>query len=139
MRIRTAYDTPARLGMVRRRFERWRATRTGLSRIPANLWAAAVKAAGRYGLNPTAQALGLDYSALKKRVAAAGSEPASGNGSEGQAVATFVELAPPVSSGVSECILELENAAGAKMRVHLKGVAAPDLAALSRSFWDPRT
>ena len=135
MRIRTAYDAPARLGAVRRRFERWRETRTGCSRIPANLWAAAVKAAGRYGLNPTAQTLGLDYNALKRRVAAAGGEQASGSGSEGQAVATFVELAPPVSSGVTECILELENAGGAKMRIHLKGVAAPDLAALSRSLW----
>ena len=53
----------------------------------------------------------------------------------GQAVATFVELAPPVSSGAAECILELENAGGAKMRIHLKGVVTPDLVALSRSFW----
>jgi hypothetical protein len=35
--------------------------------------------------------------------------------------------------------LELENAAGAKMRIHLKNVATPDLAALSRSFWNPVT
>jgi hypothetical protein len=32
--------------------------------------------------------------------------------------------------------MELENAAGAKMRVHLKGMASPDLAALSQSFWN---
>jgi hypothetical protein len=31
--------------------------------------------------------------------------------------------------------LELEDAGGAKMRVHLKGVEAPDITALSRSFW----
>ena len=53
----------------------------------------------------------------------------------------FVELAlrrhglPAV--GHCECTLELENAGGAKMRVHLKGIATPDLAALSRSFWNP--
>ena len=138
MRTRTAYDRPTRLGVVRRRFEHWRATRTGCSRIPANLWASAVKAAGRYGLCPTAQALGLDYNALKKHVAAAGglyNRPASDGGSEGQAVATFVELAGPSAGGVAECIVELENACGAKMRIHLKGVASPDLAALSRSFW----
>jgi len=35
---------------VRRRFERWRATRAGHSRIPANLWSAVVRAAGKYGL-----------------------------------------------------------------------------------------
>ena len=136
MRTRTTSDPPARLGAVRRRFERWRATRTGLARIPAKLWAAAVKAAGRYGLSPTAQALGLDYNMLKRRVAAADGEPAPGNESEGQAAATFVEWAPPVPNGMIECILELENAAGAKMRIHLKGIAAPDLPALSRSFWD---
>lgn len=97
-----------------------------------------MKAAGRYGLNPTAQTLGLDYNALKRHVAATDAEPVSGNGSEGRAVATFVALAPPVSHGVTECLLELENAAGAKMRIHLKGVAAPDLATLSRSLWGSR-
>ena len=49
--------------------------------------------------------------------------------------ATFLELPAPVWSGCGECTLELENAGGAKMRVHLKGVEAPDLAALARSFW----
>jgi hypothetical protein len=32
-------------------------------------------------------------------------------------------------------MLELEDAGGAKLRVHLKGFEAPDLAALSGSFW----
>ena len=49
----------------------------------------------------------------------------------------FWELPLPASAGDCECTLELEDAAGAKMRVHLKGVATPDLAALSRSFWNP--
>jgi hypothetical protein len=53
----------------------------------------------------------------------------------GQAAATFLELAPAASGGSRECILELEDPGGAKMRVHVKGVEAPDLAALSRSFW----
>jgi hypothetical protein len=55
--------------------------------------------------------------------------------------ATFIELPPPVSvdsgkggSGSCECTLELEDAGGAKLRVHLQGIAAPDLAALCRSF-----
>jgi len=107
-----------------------------------------VKAAGQYGLAKTARALRLDYYALKKRVEAAGSRRVFGGkvasrsisdrealSADGQAVATFLELAPPMSGGVCECILELEDPGGAKMRVHLKGVEAPDLAALSRSFW----
>jgi hypothetical protein len=39
-----------------------------------------------------------------------------------------------ITSG--ECVLEVENTDGAKMRMHLKGVAMPDLTALSRSFWN---
>jgi hypothetical protein len=31
--------------------------------------------------------------------------------------------------------LELENASGAKMRIHLQGPETPDLASLSQSFW----
>jgi hypothetical protein len=120
---------PARLEGLRLRFDRWRRTRKGRSRIPETLWTSAVRAAGKYGLNPTAQALRLDYYGLKKRVEAAGNPPDCG------AVATFVELAPPAGGSARECILELEDPGGAKMRVHLKGVDAPDLAALSQSFW----
>jgi hypothetical protein len=94
-----------------------------------------VRAAGKYGLNPTARELRLDYYALKKRVEQASSATPPKEG----AVTTFVELAPPVSGNSRECILELEDPGGAKMRVHLKGVEAPDLAALSRSFWGVET
>ena len=159
MGTRKTGNLPARLEGMRRRFERGRRTRKGRSRIPEALWTAAVKAAGKYGLHRTAQALRLDYYALKKRVEAAGSrrvsggkvashpisdrEALSGNGpftaiapvKGRQAVAAFLELAPPASGSSRECILELEDPGGAKMRVHLKGVEAPDLAALSRSFW----
>jgi hypothetical protein len=157
MRTRTTRDLPARLEGMRQRFERWRRTRERRSHIPKPLWASAVKAAGKYGLHRTAQALRLDYYALKKRVeeeetasrnvsrakVAPGRVPTrragvggvSTGGQDGPAAATFLELAPPVSGGVCECLLELEDPGGAKMRVHLKGVEAPDLAALSRSFW----
>ena len=124
---------PARLESTRRRFERWRRTRKVRMRIPESLWASAVKMAGTYGIHQTAKALRLDYYSLKKR---AEKETASSPGvPEGGSVATFVELAAGASADVGECILELEDVGGAKMRVHLKGVAAPDLAALSRSFW----
>jgi len=129
MSTRRIRNVPARLEGLSRRFDRWRRTRKGRSRIPETLWASAVRAAGKYGLNPTARALRLDYYALKKRVEATGSM------SDGNTVARFIELAPPTSGGSRECILELEEPGGAKMRVHLKGVEAPDLVALSRSFW----
>lgn len=50
--------------------------------------------------------------------------------------APFVELVAPTSSDLCHCTLELENTDGAKMRVQLKSVAMPDLAAIGRSFWN---
>jgi len=131
MRTRATQDLPAWLERLRRRFDGWRERRDGRSRIPEGLWASAVKAASRYGLNPTARALGLDYYSLKKHTEAA----ASCGGPDGREEAGFIEVTPVASVGVPECSLELEHPRGAKLRVHLKGMPAPDLAALSRSFW----
>jgi len=134
MGARKTRPLPARLGRARRRFERWRRARKIPSRIPEPVWAAAARMAGTYGLSRTAQALRVNYSALKRRV---GEGAAAAGGPEKGAVATFLELAPPARLGSCQCTLELEDASGAKMRVHLQGAEAPDLAALSRSFWNP--
>jgi hypothetical protein len=132
MGSKKAEDLSIRLEGVRRRFERWRRTRRFRSRVPESLWAAAVKMAGVCGVHRTARALRVDYYSLRKRVE---QEVVESGVSEAGATA-FVELASPARIGPCECTLELENASGAKMRVHLKGVEAPDLAALSRSLWD---
>ena len=143
MSTKRTCDLPARLDNLRQRFERWRRTRKVRSRIPEPLWAAAVKSAAKYGIHRTAKALRVDYYALKKRAeqkaAIAGTRrktavTASKTPAE-IAGARFLELPAPVWPGCGECTLELEGPAGAKMRVHLKGVEAPDLAALARSFW----
>ena len=140
MRTARPRHLPVGLESARRRFEQWRRTRRGRTRIPERLWAAAVKAAGRYGFYPTARGLGLDYYSLKKRVKAAGGaslRPVTDrpDGPGGEGVAGFLELAPVSPTGFPECVLELEDPGGAKMRIHLKGMSAPDLTALSRSFW----
>jgi hypothetical protein len=98
------------------------------------LWASAVRMAGTYGIAHTAKTLRVNYSALKQRI---DEGAAATGGPEKRAVATFLELAPPPRVGSCQCTLELEDASGAKMRVHLQGTEAPDLAALSRSFWNP--
>ena len=141
MRTGTTHDFPAWLERLRRRLDRWRETREGRSRIPEALWASAVKASGRHGLNPTARALRLDYYSLKKRVEADGLRDGSGRRKVAKSVAgtirrgKFIELAPVASACSPECILEMEDPRGAKMRIHLTGMPAPDLAGLSRSFW----
>jgi hypothetical protein len=137
---------PACLEEVQRRFERWRQTRKIPSRIPGPLWASAARIAGTYGLSRTAKALRVNYQALKQRVdedSAARGEPEKSTAEqrrasidEARSASAFLELAPPMRVGSCQWVLELEDASGAKMRVHLQGAEAPDLAALSRSFWD---
>ena len=129
----TRGDLPARLEGVRRRFERWRGTRKGHGRIPDSLWDAAALMAGRYGISRTANALGVNYQALKNRL---GPKAAAAGGQEAEGAAGFVELTPFAPSGTCECLLEWEDAGGAKMRVRLQGMGMPDLVALGRSFWD---
>ena len=135
MNARRTRPLPTPLDGVRRRFERWRRARKAPARIPESLWAAAVKMAGTYGLCRTARALPVEYYALKKRVEQQFAV-ASGR-HEGDAVATFVELPRSEPCEACDCALELEDAAGSKMRIHLKAATTPDLTALCRSFWNP--
>ena len=146
MDTRKRRDLPARLEELRGRFERWRAARRPRSRIPDELWASAVKATARFGLHRTSRALRLEYYSLKNRVeqqptlAADPSKKAAGQRRDTvpldvSSTPTFVELVPVADH--CECTVELEGAAGAKMRVHLKGTVMLDLAALGRSFWNP--
>jgi hypothetical protein len=110
------------------RFQTWRGRRKAGSRIPEALWEMAVRLAQAHGICRTASALGLDYYSVRKRVDAADAQPQS-RGTE------FVELTSPIRVG-KECRLELDNGAGATMRVRLVGYDAADVEALSRSFWD---
>lgn len=126
MNAKTIPIFPADLESIRRRFEQWRQTCRARTRIPDSLWSAAVKMAERHGTCRTAKALRLGYYSLKERV----EREAAVN------KATFLELPLPSPTVAWECLLEWEDTAGAKMRVHLKGVAVPDLVALSRSFWE---
>jgi hypothetical protein len=88
--------------------------------------------AGRYGLYRTARALRVEYYSLKKRVEQ--QSAASRRRRESGSVAAFVELPPPPLVGVCDCILEMEDAAGVKMRCQVKTTTPPDLAVLCRSF-----
>ena len=121
---------PADIEELRQQFESWRNTHAHRSRIPETLWASAVKLARQHGLHRTARALYLDYTKLKRLV---GSQSAKGK----EAAPAFVELL--TAERMPECVVELENARGKKIRIHLRGVAVPDVALLSRIFWSSRS
>jgi hypothetical protein len=123
-----------RADMVRlaTRFAQWRRTRVRGARIPERLWEAAVALAIHYGVSRTAASLKLGYYDLKHRVAEKSSLRREENGGQ----AAFIEL-PAAAVGVSqECTIELERPDGSRIRIELKGTT-PDLAAVSRSFWEP--
>jgi hypothetical protein len=141
MNAKKTADLPAELEKARRRLDQWRQTREGRTPIPESLWATAVKMGRRYGVSRTAKVLRVGYYSLKERVEqqmAASARSATADPTPAASEPVFVELALPAQAGTGECVLEWEDAAGAKMRVHLKGVEAPDLVALSRSFWEGR-
>lgn len=115
------------IDQLQKRLEAWRKSHKPHSRLPVRLWKAAARIAGQHGLNKTAKALRLDYYDLKKRldVVAVSHGPAP----------SFIELSPATPSLVPECLMELEARNGTKMRIHLKGMAVPDLNTLSSTFW----
>ena len=110
-------------------FERWRQNRIRGTRIPETLWQAAAEAAGEYGVSRTSQALGLDYYGLKKRVEstleASESEPA--------AEREFLEI--PLFASAADCVLELVDAQGTRLRVELRGSAAAHCQTLAQTLW----
>jgi hypothetical protein len=118
------------------RFKRWRESRKRGDRIPAQLWEAAVDLAREHGVPRIANRLRLNAEFLNRRMESAASHaPASKSDTE------FVELfaaAPATATSAAvtrECVIELENARGAKMRVELNGAGLAGLTHLCRGFW----
>jgi hypothetical protein len=130
MRAAKSHDIkqlPLPLRRAAERFQRWRSQRRRGTPIPEPLWTLAAQLAARFGVCKTASALKLDYYTLKSRLAE--STPA-GDGD----LTAFLEL-PHAAAAAGECIIDCQNSVGARMRIHLKGVAFSDLAALGRSLW----
>jgi hypothetical protein len=122
------------LEQLQRRFEEYRSLRPSRGRLPPALWKEAAEAARRYGLNPVAQTLHLDYARLKKRMATTASRDASKRTKETRPAADFLELIQPATNTTQDCHIEVETSHGAKLRAELKGIATNDLAALIRGF-----
>src|SRR5262245_17500940 len=128
MRATGQGELPKDLMEARSRFEAWRQRRQGRDRIPPSLWALAVRLVRTHGLSRTATALRLDYYSLKKHVESAEQQPPS----PGPA---FVELPAPLLAS-KQALFELDNGAGATMRVQLLGYDVAEVEVLARHFWD---
>jgi hypothetical protein len=118
------------LAQVRRRFDEFRSTQPLRARLPETLWSAAAELAARYGVHPTARALRLDYTGLRKRVENRGQPKRK----RAAAPLSFVELVGPVGGTITSCSVEVEAAQGSKLRLELKAVATTELVNLIRAF-----
>lgn len=149
---------------VRRRWAEWRSTHAVRSRLPEELWAAAVELVQRDGMDATARALDVDKPSLRKwagrlnlarpQSARRKSQPKQSantlpahhpSASErlflgtstrdlSMGVPAFVELVASGSGTASSCLVEVESPQGAKLRLELKGIQASELAELIRAF-----
>ena len=124
-------DIPSDVAELCRQIERWRQTRRHREPMPARLWAMAARLAGEHTVARIARLARVDYYALRDRLDSVAVEPTVKQENR----PSFVELPAPLCAPSAECIVELEHPRGGRMRIHVKGAPAPDLAALSRSFW----
>jgi hypothetical protein len=120
---------------VRQRIEQWRRTRAKKTRMPEELWAAAVALARDHGIYAASRGLRVNYESLKtrlkgRRLEKRAPKPAS--------AATFIELGAPLAfaGGRAGATLELVDSTGAKLAVHLAAGDTVDLLGLAREFWN---
>ncbi len=124
-------------------FKAWRRKRRRGTRIPEQLWARAVSMAGIHGLWKISKRFRLDYYALKRRseaslrVADAGVVVAATEdlGASATPVAEFVELPWDGDPG-PECLLDLEQHGGPRLRIGLRRAGVRQLEAAARLLWE---
>ena len=110
------------LSEVKEQFKIWRRTRKSPRPIPEKLWAAAVSLTANHCLSQISKELVVDYSALKKRVAIKKKDRAASMNPPG-----FIEVNLEPPAAISECIVEMQDILGAKMRMHFRGKTDFDL------------
>jgi len=118
------------LSEVKEQFKTWRRTRKSLRPIPEKLWTAAVSLTAKHSISQISKQLALDYSALKKRVGIKKKDAAASTNPPG-----FIEVNLEPPAAVPECIVEMQDILGAKMRMHFRGKTDFDLLQLAKAFW----
>ena len=116
------------------RIEAWRQTRKKRRSMPEPLWQAAASLSKQLSIQQVSKALRLNYAALKSRVHPQDMDLCT----DKQAPATFIELGLSQQTScpsTSECLVEMQDGCGAKMRMHFRGKTDLDLLELGKAFW----
>ena len=127
------YPTPIpSLSEVKEQFKIWRKTRNSPRPIPGKLWNAAVNLSANHTVSQIAEELIIGHDDLKKACAK------KKKLRKKAPPPTFIELDFDQPPAVSECIVEMQDILGAKMRMHFRGKADIDLLELVEIFWRKR-
>ena len=110
---------------------RWREHAPVGARIPETLWSQAVALAATHGLSQVAVTLRLDYTRLKRRVAAAGAPP-----SPPAAPSDFVALTLDLPARTPGCTLVLSHPAGPCLRLEWTQPLAGEVATVACRLWE---
>jgi len=125
-------EQAAALEKVCHLFADWRKAKTVRERIPDHLWQAAADLYHTRGMsiNRIARELRLNHSSLKAKIY--DMPPVAIDPSAKDASPLFIEVAS--QQGYSDCVIEMENQTGIKMRLCFRGRADPAVLDLGRYF-----
>ena len=115
---------------VLRSLAAWRKKRESGARIPERVWKKAVELAEVHGVAKTAKTLRLDFYDLRRRVEERGAGR-PGEESEGG----FVEVLPGGLLAGPECLIEIEDPRGRRLRVSLSGRGTVEAASVVATAW----
>ena len=125
-----------KLGDVKRELARWRASKEWRGEpMPEALWARAVAAARTHGRSKTARQLGLNHSVLKRRAEQSHAAPVFVELPLGDVFGSRAELEPTIETAST---IEVEDAAGSRLRLVLRGALPHEIAAAARELWSAR-
>lgn len=116
------------------KIEIWRKTRDKRRAMPEHLWQAAANLSQQLSIQQVSKTLRLNYGALKSRVYPQNKALCA----DKNASATFIELGisqKTACSSPSQCLVEMQDGCGAKMRMHFHGKTDLDLLELGKAFW----
>jgi hypothetical protein len=128
--IPAAQNNPTKLTLteVQKKFETWRKTREKRTRIPKELWGAAIALLPDHTPYEISKTLSINFSRLEKQILSARVEQPKIK------PPSFIELDIGKNNSNAECILEVENKAGSKMKLYFKNNPSLDLMEFSKAF-----
>ena len=119
MNHKSTLSIPEHILHLQQQLDQFRSSQPRRTKLLEPLWRAAVERARQHGVYPVAHQLRLDYVQLKKRL---GGVPSPRRKAHKPA---FVEVVPPRSAVLEDCVMEFEPSSGGKIRIQWKAPAPP--------------